>query len=281
MNKKNLLPQCGALLLLMVFCGCSSIKVTTAPVSAGEQVAITYSCRLADGSLAASNQSDEVTANLPKSKIYFPLNKKDPVPVVAGKGLRDDKPASIRSFEDEIAVQLAKKLSGLPTGVTSRLAIRGDGSLTADGLSHKLSMATVWKRPKEIHLDRAKYLAKSGTEPREGQIFNIDPLIPGKVAAVKGDDVLVKATAIDGSVVATAFGPGRIREAAENIEVVLSPQLGSLIRTGPIVGGIREVNDKNFIADFSDLFAGEVLSCDVLPERLPVAQEEGTAHAGK
>ncbi len=272
---------CGALLVVAATAGCSTVRSTGAPVAPGDLVSMEYSCRLGDGSLAASNRGDAAVANLSKSGIFVPPSKSEPVSVIAGKGLSEDKPISVRSFEDEIAVQLARKIVGLNTGVSSELEIRGDGSLAADGRSHKLSMATVRRRLKEIHLDRAKYLAKTGKEPQVDQAYSLDPLIPGKVVEVKGDDVLIRATPVPGTEVTTPFGKGVIRETPENYEIVLSPRLGSLVRSGPIVGRISEVNERQFFIDYSDPFGGEVLNCDVRLERQPADQEDRPTKADK
>jgi FKBP-type peptidyl-prolyl cis-trans isomerase 2 len=281
MMKSIFLSGCGTLLVLAVASGCGTVRGTSAPVASGEPVSMEYSCRLGDGSLAASNRADAATAVLNKSVIFVPTRDTAPVAVIAGKGLKEEKPISIRSFEDEIAVQLARKIVGLETGVESALEIRGDGSLAADGQSHKLPMATVRVRQKEIHIDKATYLARTGKEPQPGQAFSVDPLIPGKVVEVKGDDVLIRATAAAGDEVTTPFGKGVIRETPENYEIVLSPIVGSLVRSGPIVGRISQVNERQFVTDYSDPFGGEPLKCDVRLERQTPDHKDDLTTAGK
>jgi len=274
--------MCGALLTATLACGCGTVNGAGMPVVAGEQLSLEYSCRLGDGSLVASNRAEASAVGVAKrSEIMVPPRTAAPVPVVAGKGLLDDRPASTRSFEDEIAVQLAKKIVGLSTDSPLVLEIRGDGTLASDGLSHKLPMAAVRTRVKELHLDRATYLARIGKEPQAGQTYLVDPLIPGKVESVQGDDVRIRFSAVAGTSITTPFGKGVIRETPENYEIVLFPQLGSLVRTGPIVGRISQVNERQFVVDYSDPFGGEALSCSVLLERQRQERESGQVKAGR
>jgi len=282
MRNGHICTLCGALLAAALTGGCGTVTGTGAPVVAGEPLSLEYSCRLGDGSLVASSRADASAGGVAKrSEILVPPRTAAPVPVIAGKGLRDDRPASTRSFEDEISVQLAKKTVGLSTGSTLVLEIRGDGTLAADGLSHKLPMAAVRTRLKELHLDRTTYRTRIGKEPEVGQAYLVDPLIPGKVESVQGDDVLIRFSAAAGTEITTPFGKGVIRETPENYEIALFPQLGSLVRTGPIVGRISQVNERQFVIDYSDPFGGEALSCAVRLERQQEEREAGQAKAGR
>ncbi len=263
----------GALLLAAACAGGCAAAGTGTPIAAGDLVMLQYTCRLADGTLAATTQPNGEAGNLPTSPVYLRPSTTEPVVVIAGQGLKADKPVTRRSFEDEIAVQLAKRLVGLPAGVGSRLEIRGDGSLLADGQSHKLPMATVRQRLKEHRLDRAGYKARTGKEAEIGQEFSVDPNVPGKVAGINGDEVLIRFTAAVGSTVETPFGKGVIRETPEHFEIVLSPKVGTLVRTGPIVGRIAEANERQFVVDYSDLLGGETLTCTATPELRPPASE--------
>ncbi|TWJ16695.1 hypothetical protein [Geobacter argillaceus] len=263
----------GTLLLAAACAGGCATAGTGAPIAAGDPVMLQYTCRLVDGTLAATTRSEEEVDNTSKASLYLRPAAPGPVSVIAGQGLKADKPVTTRSFEDEIAVQLAKRLVGLPAGVGSQLEISGDGSLLADGQSHKLPMATVRQRLKEHRLDRAGYKARTGKEPEIGQEFAVDPMVPGKVAEINGDEVLIRFTANVGSTVETPFGKGVIRETPEHFEIVLSPVVGSLVRTGPIVGRIAEANERQFVVDYSDFFGGETLTCTATPERSPSASQ--------
>ena len=74
-----------------------------------------------------------------------------------------------------------------------------------------LQLARIRAAPKEIRMTRDEYKSRTGKEPEVGEEYAWTPL-PGKVASVSENEVLIRFFAQPGSVVDTPFGKGTIRE---------------------------------------------------------------------
>ena len=68
--------------------------------------------------------------------------------------------------------------------------------------------------------------------------------------------------------VQTPFGVGRIREEADAYKIDIDARKGSLIRSGPLVGRITDVDDQFMVIDYRNPFGGETLSCDVTVSKI-------------
>ena len=93
-----------------------------------------------------------------------------------------------------------------------------------------LQLARVRVRPKEMRMTSGEFKARTGKEPEVGEEFTSDPEIPGKVASVSENEVLIRFFAQPGSVVDTPFGKGTIRENEKNYEIVIDTPVGKLVR---------------------------------------------------
>jgi hypothetical protein len=112
-------------------------------------------------------------------------------------------------------------------------------------------------------MTRDEYMSRTGKEPQEGADYIVDPLIPGKVASVSENEVLIRFSVKPGSVVDTPFGKGTIRETEKSYEIVIDATVGRLVRTHGLVGRISEVKDRMFTIDYGHPFGGQTLMCDV------------------
>ncbi len=245
---------------VIAFAGCATMEKDNKPVAAGDRVAAEFTCRFPDGEVAATTSrrvADD--AGQLKSKVFMPPKEDQQLPLIAGKGIAVQGDRGFPSFEEEIAAGLAAQVIGMRSGESRSVVLHAKD---LEG-SQPLKMAVVRQRPKEMRVARARFLAQKGKEPEEGQDFVVDPLIPGKVVKVEGEEVLVRFAAKDGTDVETPFGPGTIRETPERYEIVLHPRVGSLVRSGPLVGRITRIDERMFIIDYRNPFGGEPLSCDV------------------
>jgi FKBP-type peptidyl-prolyl cis-trans isomerase 2 len=120
----------------------------------------------------------------------------------------------------------------------------------------------------------SEYKARTGKEAAVGQEVSLDPAIPGKVASVSENEVLIRYFVQPGSVVDTPFGKGTIRENEKNYEIVIDAAAGNLVRTGGLVGRISEVRNDSIVLDYGHPFGGETLACDVRVEPAPPAGDK-------
>ncbi|MGA3281789.1 MAG: hypothetical protein ABSD50_12500 [Smithella sp.] len=278
------MPMASILLVLLVLGGCAATG-NIRQTQLGDNADIHFQCLLKNGEIAAATDDNAVKKDQPKANIYVVRLKNDPVSVlVPGPS---EKPAGEkeRTFEDDIAVRLAGHLTGLKEGETRHVELTAQDLPERTKENYTVSLARVHKTPKEIKMTIEEYKSRTGMSPETGKFFVYDPAVPGRVESVTGEDVIIRFSAEDGAVVQTPFGVGRIREEADAYKVDIDAHKGSLIRSGPLVGRITDVDDKTMTIDYRNPFGGETLSCDVTVSKITEkvteaeakkAQKEGT-----
>jgi FKBP-type peptidyl-prolyl cis-trans isomerase 2 len=242
-------------------------------VSPGDTVAIQFTCRSSNGEIVSSTSS-AVAANssVPKSVVFQPRSKDDPVFVQAGPV--SHKKSFPIAFEDEIAARIGASLAGLKAGESRTIAIRSERPADVPEKDQSLQMALVRQRPKEITMRVDKYKLRIGKDPKEGDDVRVDPLIAGKVAAIKDNQVFIRYSAKTGDQIDTPFGKGAVKENGDQLEITIAPVKGALVRMGPIVGRISDVQEKVFTIDFGDPLGGAPLTCDIKVESIDKKQKQ-------
>ena len=259
---RGVLRAAASVLALGVLAGCAPMRSSI--VRPGDRAAVNFTCRFGNGEIAAST-SGEVTRDpsLPKSRVFLPRTARDPLILVAGAEEIRRGPLGVISFEDAITARLAGAIVGLRGGTRTTVELRADRESAEGSSGGRLPMARVRRRPKELRLSREKYVAQKGRAPEIGQEFLLDPLVPGKVTAVSDNEVRIGFPCRDGARVETPFGKGVLREEADHCGIAIDAHLGTLVRSGPLVGRIVSMNDRSFVIDYGHPFGGETLSCDV------------------
>ncbi|MGA9110649.1 MAG: hypothetical protein ACLPSL_04015 [Smithella sp.] len=254
-------------LLLLVLGGCAAAG-NIRQIQPGDTADIHFQCLLQNGEIAAATDDAAVNKEQPKANIYVVRLKNDPVSVLVPGP--PEKPAGEkeRTFEDDIAVRLAGHLTGLKEGETRHVELTAQDLPERTKENYTVSLARVHKTPKEIKMTIEEYKSRTGMSPETGKFFVYDPAVPGRVESVTGKDVIIRFSAEDGAVVQTPFGVGRIREEADAYKIDIDARKGSLIRSGPLVGRITDVDDKFMVIDYRNPFGGETLSCDVTVSKI-------------
>jgi FKBP-type peptidyl-prolyl cis-trans isomerase 2 len=252
------------LVLLAAFTtGCSVVRHSA--VGNGDRADIAFTCRFPDGTVAASTAPDLAgNVSVPKSAAFLPVTVPGPVAVVARPALPEEAfpPNRTWSFEDEILARLSGEIVGWKSGerrtvtlTAARIPVEGSGGF------QKLARIRRW--PKESRMSRSDYTARRRMEPEVGQTYPVALGVQGVVEAVYDNAVVIRAYPKTGDEVATPFGRGVIRDAGDSFEIAIGPRPGTMIRTGPLVGRITDVDDTTFTIDYGHPFGGETLTCDV------------------
>lgn len=262
--------KCMALLLVTVATGCAATAERRV-IGVGDRVRVGYSCRLPNGELAATTEKDAGDPSVPKSALF--MARKGAIPLSLAAGVA---PAAIPGgpgFDDDIAAGLAQALPGMSVGEKKRVELKGEPVPGLAGNERFLRMARVRKRPKEMRLSREEYAAKTGREPEVGRRFVLDPAFPGQVTEVSAQEAVISFPFPEGGEIRTPFGSGKVRDAGDRYEIEIDARAGRLVRSGPVVGRISEVNDRDFTIDYGYRFGGETLSCEVQVEAVEPAGE--------
>jgi FKBP-type peptidyl-prolyl cis-trans isomerase 2 len=134
------------------------------------------------------------------------------------------------------------------------------------GLKHEdrfIQMVRVRQRPKFVRMTPEEYKTRTRKDPQVDQPYVIDPVVPGKVASVGEKEVVIQFSAQPGQEVKTPLGKGVIRESEKHWEIVIDSKKGDLVRFGPMVGRIVDVDERMITIDCGHPFGGEALSCEV------------------
>jgi FKBP-type peptidyl-prolyl cis-trans isomerase 2 len=250
-------------------------------VQAGDVAEVRFVCSLKNGEIAATTDMEvERDSKNPKSSIYLPLRKDGPVSVMASVALPWQETGREKAFEEEIADRLAGIIAGMKEGERRTARLEADDIPGRGEEDYLLRVAQIRKRPKELKMTKDEYQIRTGKSPEEGQVFSMDPAIPGRVAAISEDEVFIIFSALSGDKIKTPFGPGNIRETEDSYEIVIDAVKGTLVRTGPLVGRIVDVDEQVIKIDYRNPFGGETLICDISVERVASLQP-GTHEPGE
>lgn len=244
-------------------------------VKPGDRVNVRFTCRLADGAIASS--TEKTVADDPalrKSPVFLASSTHEPATLPSGAELDGLRNKPLRAMEEEVLSRLTDEVVGMRVGESRSMKLAASPASPADGETTIIRMARVRVRPKELRMTVDEYRARKGAEPATGDDYTLDPSFPGRVVKIEGDRVVIAFSAPKDNMVRTPFGIGTVSEKGDRYEVELDVRQGSLVRSGPLVGRITEVDDRNFTVDYAHPFGGEELDCEV---RVTSAEPRHTA----
>ncbi len=277
--KKTLLKR-GAYLPLMALAlsGCASAE-NVQVIRPGDKVGIHFTCRQKSGEIAASTYKDINDSPLPKSPMFMKRTIGDPVVITAGTEETNLRETKLKSFEETIMTKMAGAVLGMRPGEKTTLDLTAERPANLPPKEQFIKIVRVRKHLKEMKMPLAKFKALAKRDPVVGQVFTIDPALPGKVVNVTGDEVLLSFAPTEKEV-NLPFGRGIIREKGDHYEIDIQAVKGTLVRTGGLVGRISDVDADSITLDYGDPFGGEVLNCDVKVESVQPGNKKA-ADAGK
>jgi len=254
--------------VLFVFHRADLSVAETGLIKPGDKVGIQFTCRFPNGDIAASTSSAVAAdSSLRKSAVYLPRPKDDPIEVTVGQS--DGKKSFPVFFLDEIIARIAPSIAGMRLGETRTMEIHSERPADIPEKEQFLELSQVRQESKEVRMTKDEYKSRTGKDPEVGADYKKDPLFPYKVTSVSENEVLIRSTLQPGTTIETGFGKGTVSEKGNQMEVVIEVAKGALIRMGPYVGRVSDIQHKMFTIDFGDPFAGEKLSCDVRTETIP------------
>jgi FKBP-type peptidyl-prolyl cis-trans isomerase 2 len=233
-------------------------------IRAGDKIGVRFTCRLNNGQVASSTYADLAKdSSAVKSPVFLARTIDDPITVTAGEAVEDSKEVKLLAFEDAIALQLARVAPGMHFGESRTVEITAEPQPGLSARDRYVRLALVRQRPKEMKMTRDEYTGQTGKEPAAGDGYVVDPLAPGKVDSINGDEIVIRFLIRPGSEMETPFGKATVRETEKNYEIVIRPTIGTLVRTMGLVGRITEVGERTFTVDYGNPLGGEKLMCDV------------------
>ncbi|MBN2374208.1 FKBP-type peptidyl-prolyl cis-trans isomerase [bacterium] len=268
-RKKNFFSTTPFIAFVFLF-GCTSARMNPV-VKSWDKVMVNYTCRLQDGSIAAttSKKIAEDETNI-KSKVFLSQTVYAPCSITIGEEKTTSAKDFLKPFEKEIEEKISHLIEGHEIGKDYHLDIESNTLGDPNQEERFLIMARVWKRMKEKAIARENYLQLSkGTYPEIGQRIEVYPGLFGTVKSFDEKMVSVSISAQNGSEIpAPPFGMGIVHELEDHYEIEPLVKEGDLVRVGPYVGRIIKIDDTFITTDFGNPLGGERLKCDVRLEEI-------------
>lgn len=249
--------------LLLWLCGCATSGVipTATP---NDKALVDFVCRMPDQTLVATTIRDvanDSTAHL--SPLFSPTSSYTPVEIQLKDAVTAGDPAITESVEEVIKEKLASHLSGMPEGGTQEIALELPPDPRRTGTERFISLARIQVEPKNRRIDRRHFHNQFREEPVKGLDFFYRKGFRGHIDAVEGPVVAYHLTARDGDTIDTPFGRADITEKEDAYHVVIDAQVGTIVRSGPLVGKIVHVGGDSFVLDYGHPFGFETIQCQV------------------
>ncbi|MFW8602235.1 hypothetical protein ACOHYD_12245 [Desulfobacterota bacterium M19] len=258
--------------------GCADSRPRPAArlVRAGDKVAVSYTCTLADGSLAVTNErrvaNNSATTKSPLFRMpesFGPqLMTATVKPVIDPTGHTEMLGFTVKSFEEAVSEQLGGRLVGLPYDEERQVRLSADVPKGLNGGDRYLLRYRKTTHPKVLNvplwsvskrLGKDSVVAGASWQGRDGITFVVESFA-GKIVKLRRE---IKS----GTRVQTPFGPAVVLDKDKSYYTLnIDPKAGTLVRSGPLVGRIIKVTGKSFTLDYGNPFGFENLNCRVRVE---------------
>lgn len=256
-------------LSLVLLSGCAAHRQGGNLPTAGERLALHYSCRLPDGSLAVTTHKKIAEdPNVKKSEIFNPQGVYHPAEIVVPATPEQVTVDYMGSFEEKIVQSMARKATDLPLSREVDLELTGTVPENIPDNERFMQMALQTKLQRRMIVTLEEYQKEYPKPPVPGEILGADENFSTMVEKVEGEEVHLLFSSAPGATRKTVYGIEHFTQEEEEFLVRLEVKPGAVLRTGPLVGRISSVEQESFTIDYGHPFGGETLSCQV--QALPV-----------
>lgn len=224
-----------------------------------------YSCRI-DSNRTVVTTDDDVAAGVEKNNDPLFMKKTEYHPLDL-TGITDsyfsDQNNELKYFEEALVEELVKKTGDWKVGTSKTIALDGQDQ---GNISEEDSVITIKRKKvhaKEIRYLRTLFSQMTGSELEVGAIVRGDRGITGSVVEITGDEVRVTFEPEKKENIDETFGPVIVTDTGNGYQVEIDVEEGKLVRVGPAVGRIAQVDENYFTVDYSHPYGGKTLECDV------------------
>ena len=233
-------------------------------VRPGDTVLVNYTCRLKSGKIIATTDAkvaDDVSQ--PKSHLFLKKPEYGPVQLTASEAGTELQPGQVMLFDYELEASLSRAVINQPVGSSREAAVEVLSRDGPGGRENTIQLARVRHRPKELRINPGDYSLRTQKQPAIGQDYIIDDNVPGRVEEITENEVVIRFYGTHGAQVETPFGKGVIHDKGDHYEIVLQAKKGDIVRSGPLVGRLIDVDDRSVTIDYGNPFGGEKLMCEI------------------
>lgn len=262
-------PLAALSLSFLLLSGCAAHRQGGNVPTVGERLALQYTCRLPDGSLAATTHKNIAEdPDVKKSEIFSPRRVYHPAEIVVPASPEQITVDYVGSLEEKIVQSLARKALELPVSRQVEVELTGTVPENIPDDERFMQMGRQVKLPRRMAVPLAEYQKEYPKPPVPGEILGADENFSTMVEKVEGEAVHLLFSSAPGATRKTVYGIEHFTQEEEEFLVRLEVKPGDVLRTGPLVGRISSVEQESFTIDYGHPFGGETLSCQV--QALPV-----------
>jgi FKBP-type peptidyl-prolyl cis-trans isomerase 2 len=261
----RLIPS--ALLCSLVLSGCTTATVATRQqIQAGDRVLIDYTCRTANGELAATSRKETAEdKTLARSPLFAALNNYLPANELVPHPQQLPPLTPTMCFEEMLELLLARQAADVPMNTPQTLMVEGELIPGLSSGDRYLNMNRSIQKKRRVTIPIHKFEESFKSTPVIGKTIETrEPGLSVIVEAIEGDKVNLRYSAEPGAAFPSNFGPGIITQTEDTFEVKTDAKKDSVLRSGPMTGKIIGVEENTFMVDYGHSSAFTPLTCEVV-----------------
>ena len=248
---------------LALFLGCAGLEPVPR-VEKGEKVRVEFTCRTPGNKVMDTTSpvlaKDESIA---KARVFAPRQNLKPVDLTAGENPPDLKPGDIQFLDTDIRTGLAHALVGREKGKPLEVVLESKAQSRLEDSQRYRKIMRVRTVPRVQTIPCDQYQATHGRLPEIGELFKENGQAHAEVIALDPDNITIRLITDPPFTVDTPWGKARTDGDEKEVRVTIEAEVGTLVRTGGLIGRISEINEKNIVVDYGLPFGGQTLNCTV------------------
>ena len=268
-----------AFLLPIVFILVTSPSASTGTggedLSGAKKRRLDYTCRLESGQVVDTTDSNVAEdPGIEKTAIFFRKNQYEPIPAASLKDNKGGKESTgqvtrLKFLHEVLQGELSQATREWKPGATGTVHVTTETQLEVPKNERVIWLARVKEIPKEKRYDKEKFKQMTGSKAEEDAVFLHHPQVKGTVISVEDDEVVVTFAPVSDQPWEGPFGTSVVLDKKDYYEIEIDSQVGKLVRVGPMLGRISQVEADRFQVDYGHAFGGQTLVCDVRIDEVP------------
>jgi hypothetical protein len=215
---------------------------------------------------ATSRPNVAEDTNLSHSPLFSPLNNYLPAPATVAHPQDAAIPlVKTMCFEEMLEQLLARQALGMPLDTPQTLTLHGELIPNTTGGDRFLNMNLAYQTDRKVTIFLDEFKESFKETPEIGKLYQADITgLSATVNAVDGDNVIMTYSAAPGTFIPSPYGKETITQIGDKLEFRTDTKKSSLVRSGPAIGMVTEVNDTTFTIDYGHSFGFTPLTCEVV-----------------
>ncbi|MEA1946816.1 MAG: thioredoxin family protein [Thermodesulfobacteriota bacterium] len=224
-----------------------------------------YTCRLGNGDIIVTTDPSVVEApSAKKAAVFIEKTSYSPMDITDfDQGEEKSGKEELKFLEKVLVEKLAAETKDWKMNTARTLKVEAKEQVSLPVEERTIQIARIKTHPKTTRYDKEIFTRMTGGELAMDEPVLLHYGIKGKVVSIEENEVLVTFTPASDQPLDGPFGPVTVQDKGDHYVIEIDAQKGHLVRVGPAVGRISEVNTNTFRIDYSHPFGGETLMCDV------------------